>query len=335
MRPEAQTDWKGTRCDDIEAVVSDVIKSILSTTVAASDRILLAYPEDAYSLTLDYVVDDLLAYASRDPSYGFDFELILQTSHFFRALFCYRTAHFLIGEEHTDGKQAAFELTEYGRVKCRVDIHPSATIGRRFILDHAFGTVIGETCEIGEDCYVLGGVILGARGIASNPEGKRHPTLGDRVQIGANARILGAVTVGSDTFISPNSIVTEDVPPASILNIVNQLQFTKLTDYDDRPVFVSGALVDDTTVTLLTSCKSRLDVSVVDTDLERVKNFSAKFLSRSGHVQQFIIEEESRTTKPLPDTLHLKIETAHSQEAIYLINPKGLAEAVRSFSVCN
>ena len=73
------------------------------------------------------------------------------------------------------------------------EIHPAARIGRRFVLDHGYGTVIGETCEIGHDCYILCGVTLGARGIANNPDGKRHPRLGNNVEVGSGARVLGYV----------------------------------------------------------------------------------------------------------------------------------------------
>ena len=80
------------------------------------------------------------------------------------------------------------------------------------MLDHAVGTVIGETCVIGDDAYILGGVTLGAAGIANNPATARHPRLGDRVQVGAFARILGRVTIGDDVFIGPHCTITQDVP---------------------------------------------------------------------------------------------------------------------------
>ncbi len=90
-----------------------------------------------------------------------------------------------------------------------VDIHPGATIGRRFFIDHGAGVVIGETAEVGDDVTLYHGVTLG--GVSWN-KGKRHPTLGDRVVVGAGAKILGPITIGSGARVGANSVVIEAVP---------------------------------------------------------------------------------------------------------------------------
>jgi serine O-acetyltransferase len=92
------------------------------------------------------------------------------------------------------------------------EIHFRSRIGARFIIDHGMGTVIGETSTIGDDCYVLGGVTW-APAVSVTTFEPRHPTLGNRVQIGAFASVLGAIHVGDGAFIGPGCIVTKDVPP--------------------------------------------------------------------------------------------------------------------------
>ena len=90
-----------------------------------------------------------------------------------------------------------------------IEIHPGATIGRRFFMDHGMGTVIGETTEIGDNVTVYQGVTLGGTG---KHTGKRHPTLGDNVVVGANATVLGPITIGADSRIGAGSVVVRDVP---------------------------------------------------------------------------------------------------------------------------
>ena len=91
-----------------------------------------------------------------------------------------------------------------------IEIHPGARIGRRFFIDHGMGVVIGETAVVGDDVMMYHDVTLGAR---ANVKGKRHPTIGNGVVIGAGARILGPVTVGDGARISANSVVTRDIQP--------------------------------------------------------------------------------------------------------------------------
>ena len=93
-----------------------------------------------------------------------------------------------------------------------VDIHPGATIGRRVFIDHAIGVVIGETAEIGDDVVIYQQVTLGG---VSTKQGKRHPTVGNHVVIGAGAKVLGAITIGDGAKIGANSVVIKDVPPCA------------------------------------------------------------------------------------------------------------------------
>ena len=95
-----------------------------------------------------------------------------------------------------------------------MEIHPGATIGRRFFIDHGMGIVIGETAEVGDDVMLYHGVTLGGRSLEKV---KRHPTIGDRVTIGAGAKVLGPVEIGADSAIGANAVVVNDHPADSII----------------------------------------------------------------------------------------------------------------------
>ena len=174
--------------------------------------------------------EDVLHFANTDPASQGDPLVVLDAYSSFGAVLHYRLANAILkGDGHSDlrGRVARW-IADRGKVISGVDIHPAAKIGRRFVLDHAIGTVVGETCEIGDDCYILGGVVLGSRGISGNTMGKRHPTLGNGVQIGAYARVLGPVTIGNHTFVASHCVVTTDIPPRSKVTIVNQVQVEQM-----------------------------------------------------------------------------------------------------------
>ena len=103
-------------------------------------------------------------------------------------------------------------LSHIGRFLTGIEIHPGATIGRRFFIDHGMGVVIGETAEIGDDCTLYHGVTLGG---TSWNKGKRHPTLAKGVVIGAGAKVLGPITVGEGARVGSNAVVVKDVPPGA------------------------------------------------------------------------------------------------------------------------
>ncbi len=101
-------------------------------------------------------------------------------------------------------------LSQVTRFFTGVEIHPAAQLGRRLFIDHAMGVVIGETTIVGDDCVLYQGVTLGGTG---NEDGKRHPTLGNRVVVGTGAKVLGNIQIGDDVRIGGNSVVVKDVPP--------------------------------------------------------------------------------------------------------------------------
>lgn len=111
-------------------------------------------------------------------------------------------------------KTAGRAVSQYTRFLTGVEIHPGAVIGRRFFIDHGMGIVIGETATIGDDVLMYHGVTLGGTSLR---HGKRHPTLGDDIVVGAGSTVLGSVTVGSHSVIGANAVVVTDAPAGSLL----------------------------------------------------------------------------------------------------------------------
>jgi serine O-acetyltransferase len=175
--------------------------------------------------------DDLHALLSADPSMIRAACAAFATGSAFRALLAYRVSSWLWHLPKNDlvsnSRECALSLSYNIRGETAIDIHPAATIGRRVVLDHGCGTVIGETASIGDECYILNGVLLGARGIANNPPGLRHPHIGKRCQIGSFAAIFGPVTVGDDCFIGPGVIIHKDVRAGSRITLRAIVQSTK------------------------------------------------------------------------------------------------------------
>lgn len=148
---------------------------------------------------------DLDAVFARDPAARNRLEVLL-TYPGVHALFMHRLAHFL-WQHHW--RLLARSLAAFSRFWTGIEIHPGACIGRRFFIDHGMGVVIGETAEIGDDCTLYHGVTLG--GTSWQP-GKRHPTLGNGVIVGAGAKVLGPITVGDHARVGSNAVVVKSVP---------------------------------------------------------------------------------------------------------------------------
>ena len=155
--------------------------------------------------------EDLAAARGHDPASRGDVENALVYSGL-HAIWSHRLAHRMWARPALRGP--ARVLAQITRFATGIEIHPGAVIGRRFFIDHGMGIVIGETSEIGDDVMIYHGVTLGGRSMA---RAKRHPTIGDRVTIGAGAKVLGPVVIGADSAIGANAVVTRDAPSGSIL----------------------------------------------------------------------------------------------------------------------
>ncbi|MBI4731559.1 MAG: serine O-acetyltransferase [Chloroflexi bacterium] len=174
---------------------------------------------------------DISSVLERDPAARSRLEVFLVYSGL-HAIWVHRISHWLW--KH-DVRFFARWLSQIGRGLTGIEIHPGAIIGPGFFIDHGMGVVIGETAEIGADVTLYHGVTLGG---TSLEKGKRHPTLGDRVVVGAGAKILGAITIGEDSRIGANAVVVKSVPPNSVVvgvpgQIVRRSQPHRPTDAPD------------------------------------------------------------------------------------------------------
>jgi serine O-acetyltransferase len=153
---------------------------------------------------------DINAVFERDPAARTRFEVWL-TYPGLHAMWGYRVAHWMWNHRM---KLFGRWVSTMSRFATGIEIHPGAKIGAGFFIDHGMGVVIGETAEVGDNVTLYHGVTLGG---VSIEKGKRHPTIGDRVVIGAGAKVLGAITVGSCSRIGANAVVVKDVPPNSVV----------------------------------------------------------------------------------------------------------------------
>ena len=163
------------------------------------------------------------AYKARDPAARSSVEILMLYPGV-KAVRSYRKAHWFYEHNHHFIARA---ISQRSRRRTGIEIHPGATIGKRLVMDHGMGIVIGETAEIGDDCLIYHGVTLGGTG---KDVGKRHPTIGNNVLIGAGAKVLGPINVGSNSRIAANSVVLKDIPedstavgiPAKVVRIAGE-----------------------------------------------------------------------------------------------------------------
>ena len=157
------------------------------------------------------IIDLIDSYIDRDPAAKGRIETLV-TSPGLHSIGIYKISNFLWSIRLTI---LARLLSYIGRILTGIEIHPAAKIGERFFIDHGMGVVIGETAEIGNDVTIYHGVTLGgvspSEDSASQKDKKRHPTLEDKVIIGSGAQILGPITIGANSKVGSNSVVTKDV----------------------------------------------------------------------------------------------------------------------------
>ncbi len=158
------------------------------------------------------VREDLDAAIARDPAAASKSDVALNSPGL-HAIWAYRIAHALWVRGGVWRPVARVFMT-FVRSVTAVEIHPGAQIGRRFFIDHGSGVVIGATAIVGDDVMLYHQVTLGGRSMDRNA--KRHPTLGDRVVIGAGAKVLGDIEIGNDVQIGANSVVVRDVPAGAV-----------------------------------------------------------------------------------------------------------------------
>jgi serine O-acetyltransferase len=154
--------------------------------------------------------EDLAAAKLRDPAARSRLEIAVLYPGL-HAVWAHRVDHWLWTRGFRFLARAGSQIARW---LTGIEIHPGATIGRRFFIDHGMGVVIGETAELGDDVMLYHGVTLGGR---QREGGKRHPTLHDGVTVGAGAKVLGPITIGARTAVGANAVVTKDAPADSVL----------------------------------------------------------------------------------------------------------------------
>lgn len=166
---------------------------------------------------LKEIKEDIHAIFERDPAARSVVDILLTYSGF-HATLLHRVAHFLWRKKVPVIPRL---LSHFSRFMTGIEIHPGATIGRAFFIDHGMGVVIGETAEIGDNVTLYQGVTLGGTG---QEPGKRHPTLGNNVIVGAGAKILGAIVIGNHVRVGANSVVLKSVPDhATVVGIPGKI----------------------------------------------------------------------------------------------------------------
>lgn len=217
-----------------------------------------------------FVREDINTVFDRDPAARTRFEVFLSYPGL-HAVWGYRIAHWMWVHRM---KLLGRLFSQTIRAFTGIEIHPGAKIGSRFFIDHGMGVVIGETAEIGNDVTMYHGTTLGG---VSLEKGKRHPTIGDNVVIGAGAQVLGAIVVGSESRIGANAVVVKSVPENSVVigvpgRVVVRSERQKAVDlhHDNLP---------DTIMVALSSIMARMEA--VESNLE---NHLEKFPNDNGSV---------------------------------------------------
>ena len=154
------------------------------------------------------LMETVEAYKERDPAARSTLEILLLYPGI-HATMNHRVAHWCYEHDH---KFLARYISQRTRHKTGIEIHPGAKIGKRLVIDHGMGIVIGETAEIGDDCLLYQGVTLGGTG---KDTGKRHPTIGNNVLVGSGAKVLGPFKVGDNSRVAANAVVLREIPDDS------------------------------------------------------------------------------------------------------------------------
>jgi serine O-acetyltransferase len=183
--------------------------------------------------------EEIAVVFERDPAARNAWEVITCYPGF-HALLVHRLAHWLWGQRL---RWLARMVSHIGRWLTGIEIHPGARIGRRFFIDHGMGVVIGETAEIGDDCTLYHGVTLGG---TSWNKGKRHPTLGNGVVLGAGAKVLGPIKIGDRARVGSNAVVVKDVPPgATAIGIPARIIAKQAGDQGGFSAYAVGSDMND------------------------------------------------------------------------------------------
>ena len=185
----------------------DTISGLASKALRGASKT-ISCAASAVDAIREEIKTDIEAVKARDPAAKSDVEILFLYSGV-HALLAYRVSHKLYVSRHYFSARL---VSQVARFLTGIEIHPGAKIGKGLFIDHGMGVVIGETAEIGDNCTLYQGVTLGGTGKDS---GKRHPTLGDDVMVGAGAKVLGPFKIGSGAKVASGAVVLEEIPENS------------------------------------------------------------------------------------------------------------------------
>lgn len=220
--------------------------------------------------------NDVQAVLERDPAARSPLEVVINYPGL-HAVWNHRVAHWLWQHGF---KLLGRMLSQISRFFTGIEIHPGAVIGRGFFIDHGMGVVIGETAEVGENVTLYHGVTLGG---VSTEKGKRHPTIGDNVVIGAGAKVLGAITIGAGSRIGANSVVVKAVPANSVVvGVPGQMVARSQSSAQEKSDLHHDRL-PDTLGTALVSVMQRLELIENTLNLHMTVHPSGKGNGNGNH----------------------------------------------------
>lgn len=222
--------------------------------------------------------EDIRVIFERDPAARSTLEVLVCYPGL-HAQWFYRLAHWLWLRRL---RFLARFISHLGRFLTGIEIHPGATIGRGFFIDHGMGVVIGETAEIGANVTLYHGVTLG--GVSWRKE-KRHPTVGDHVVVGAGAKVLGPITIGAHSRIGANSVVVKDVEPHSVVvGVPGRIRHRAGALVEDaQHEDLQHNMLHDTTMELLQQVVARLNAVEAELVQEEIHHEAQQVVERNGY----------------------------------------------------
>ena len=334
--------------ENIDEIVEKVLPKKRRVPIGMVKKDVTIIKDEIY----DYVYSDLVAFTENDPAAQGSPDYVFNTSSTFQAVKCYRIANIIYRYENIPAemrRDIAKKISEHAKHATAVEIEPTAKIGKRFIIDHGTGTVIGGDCMIGSDCYILNGVVLGVRKfgealefkeiVTNNILGRRHPKIGNRVRISAFAKILGPIVVGDDVFISPHCRITHDIPSNSNVLIVNQLQVCRGIEgstCDPREIYgivpeeggiicIYGKGLRDSLVSLV----EFLDEDI-DKDIQKIGDIKIIIKERGDDMVklQFLIKDEIENYKIKEKLKKMGMVIRKDEKEIIVTESIGLKRAI-------
>lgn len=226
----------------VRLLVEEIIGS--EVKVPAAFGITNKEKDDAVVAIVESALKDLTFLTEHDPAAYDTIVYVLQAYPGFHAVLHYRIANALLRLNAVMLEQtvnplliAARRISEDSKVKTGIEIHPAAVIAAPFAIDHGANTVIGETSIIGQECYFLQAVTLGGRAISGAEPGRRHPEIGNRVQIAGNSQIIGPIRIGNDVIVDPGAKITNDIADGSHVRVLSSIQVVRSGDASAPVIF--------------------------------------------------------------------------------------------------